>query len=96
MSAILAESMQPRALLADGLPANDRPIPAAWTHWQQDGGFWGNVAEYFAERHTQGLGVYRSPYQSTTAGTLADLYYDGLSEQQRALIDRQRDAEVLE
>jgi hypothetical protein len=90
MSASLANSLQPRPWLANGLPANDRPVPTAWALWQQEGGFWGGVAEYFAERHEGGVGVYLSPYQSVPSGGLAEGFYEGLDGEGRESIDRQR------
>lgn len=90
MSAPLANSMQPRPWLMNGLPANDRPAPAAWAHWQQDGGFWANVAEYFSDRHQGGVGVYLSPYQTVARRSLAEKYYEGLDGEGRGVIDRER------
>jgi hypothetical protein len=74
------------------LPTNDRTIPEQLTSWQQKGGFWGKVANYYVARHQAAASVYRSPFvPKTEASTLmAEAYYAGLPEAGRFKIDEVR------
>ena len=91
-SPILLAGLQPRSTTPNGLPTNDRTIPEQLTSWQQKGGFWGKVANYYVARHQAAASVYRSPFvPKTEASTLmAEAYYAGLPEAGRFKIDEVR------
>ena len=95
-SPTLLAGLQPRATTPNGLPTNDRVVPEQLKVWQQKGGFWGKVANYYVVRHEAAASVYRSPFTSKieSSMSLADTYYYGLPDNARIKIDETRENQL--
>ncbi|KIW39385.1 uncharacterized protein PV06_09160 [Exophiala oligosperma] len=91
MSSKLIETLEKRAIGANGLQLNDRAIPKQLTDWRERGGFWGRVAKYYISKHQATATLYRSPFmamsQQADTATLSDRYYQSLEGDQRSKID---------
>ena len=89
----LVAGLEPRATTPNGLPTNDREVPEQLKNWQQKGGFWGKVANYYVARHEAAASVYRSPFtpKIEPAQSFADAFYFQLPEGTRVQLDSLRD-----
>ncbi|RMD43318.1 hypothetical protein DV735_g1877, partial [Chaetothyriales sp. CBS 134920] len=86
----LVAATQPRLTILKGYPMNDRPVPDEYSQWQQKGGFWGRIADYYVAKHEVKQTVYRSPFTARPYGpdlSDAQAFYQRLDETGRAKID---------
>ena len=92
----LVAGLRPRAITPNGLPTNDRVVPEQLMAWQQKGGFWGKVANYYIVRHEAAASVYRSPFapKMDHPMSLADTFYYRLPEPGRYKIDEMRENQM--
>lgn len=79
-----------RAYAPNGLPVNDRMVPEQLVMWQQRGGFWGKVANYYVKKHEVQAPIYRSPFAAKPEGgpSTAETFYQGLSETAKQEVDK--------
>jgi len=98
-SPLLAQSLEKQPLAPSGLLVNDRPVPEQLVFWQNRGGFWGRVSNYYINKHNGMSSVYKSPFQQVDKAesawdgkepNLAERYYTELSHEEKARIDEVR------
>lgn len=91
LSSKLAETLEKRAIGANGLQLNDRAVPRQLLDWRDRGGFWGRVSRYYISKHQATATIYRSPFmamsQQVDTATLSDRYYQSLEGDQQWKID---------
>ena len=93
-SPFLLAGLEPRPLSPSGYPINDKAIPQQFLDWKAEyenqGGFWGKVANYYVKKHEASASIYRSPFTpkiDASSNKVAEAYYQALGSENRLKID---------
>jgi len=90
----LIAGLQPRPVSPSGYPINDKALPQQLVEWrveyEEKGGFWGKIANYYIKKHESSASVYRSPFApkpESSAHKFAEAYYQSLVTEDQAKIE---------
>ena len=80
-SPLLVNAIAARSYAPNGMPVNDTIAAEQLMIWQQKGGFWGKVANYYIKKHDMQAAMYRSPFapKLESGVSTANAFYEGLS-----------------